>query len=82
MMPSGNCHCKVAEALSILEEPLVRCCGSHDNKGYFLLTSISGCTKFLTKSELDHAPDALQNLFDVQSADDLWHSSRRMTCER
>jgi hypothetical protein len=38
------------------------------NKGYFILTDISGYTEFLTKSELDHAQDALQNLFDVQLA--------------
>lgn len=36
------------------------------NKGYFILTDISGYTEFLTRSELDHAQDALQNLFDVQ----------------
>jgi hypothetical protein len=38
------------------------------NKGYFILTDISGYTEFLTKSELDHAQDALQSLFDVQLA--------------
>lgn len=38
------------------------------NKGYFILTDISGYTEFLTRSELDHAQDALQNLFDVQLA--------------
>jgi hypothetical protein len=37
-------------------------------KGYFILTDISGYTEFLTKSELEHAQDALQNLFDVQLA--------------
>ena len=37
-------------------------------KGYFILTDISGYTEFLTRSELDHAQDALQNLFDVQLA--------------
>jgi len=37
-------------------------------KGYFILTDISGYTEFLTKSELDHANDALQNLFDAQLA--------------
>lgn len=36
------------------------------NKGYFILTDISGYTEFLTKSELDHAQEALQNLFDAQ----------------
>jgi len=38
------------------------------NKGYFILTDISGYTEFLTKSEIDHANDALQNLFDAQLA--------------
>jgi hypothetical protein len=38
------------------------------NKAYFILTDISGYTEFLTRSELDHAQDALQNLFDVQLA--------------
>jgi hypothetical protein len=37
-------------------------------KGYFVLTDISGYTEFLTKSELDHAQDTLQSLFDVQLA--------------
>jgi len=37
-------------------------------KGYFVLTDISGYTEFLTRSELDHAHDALQNLFDAQLA--------------
>jgi hypothetical protein len=37
-------------------------------KGFFILTDISGYTEFLTKSELDHAQDALQNLFDAQLA--------------
>jgi len=37
-------------------------------KGFFILTDISGYTEFLTKSELDHAQDALQGLFDVQLA--------------
>lgn len=36
--------------------------------GYFILTDISGYTEFLTKSELDHAHEALQNLFDAQLA--------------
>ena len=36
------------------------------NQGFFILTDISGYTEFLTKSELDHAQDALQGLFDVQ----------------
>ena len=36
------------------------------NKGFFILTDITGYTEFLTKSELDHAQDALQSLFDVQ----------------
>ncbi len=38
------------------------------DKGYFVLTDISGYAESLTKSELDHARDALQNLFDVQLA--------------
>jgi hypothetical protein len=38
------------------------------NTGYFILTDISGYTEFLTRSELDHAQDALQSLFDVQLA--------------
>jgi hypothetical protein len=38
------------------------------NKGFFILTDISGYTEFLTKSELDHAQAALQSLFDVQLA--------------
>lgn len=38
------------------------------NKGYFIITDISGYTEFLTRSELDHAQDALQGLFDVQLA--------------
>jgi hypothetical protein len=38
------------------------------NKGYFIITDISGYTDFLTKSELDHAQAALQSLFDVQLA--------------
>jgi len=29
-------------------------------KGYFILTDISGYTEFLTRSELDHAQDALR----------------------
>ena len=37
-------------------------------KGFFILTDISGYTEFLTKSALDHAQDALQGLFDVQLA--------------
>ena len=36
------------------------------NKGYFIITDISGYTEFLTKSELDHAHATLQSLFDVQ----------------
>ena len=36
--------------------------------GYFILTDISGYTEFLTKSELDHAQDTLQGLFDAQLA--------------
>jgi hypothetical protein len=36
------------------------------NKGYFIITDISGYIEFLIKSELDHAQGALQSLFDVQ----------------
>ena len=43
----------------MLEKPQSAC---------FLIADISGYTEFLTKSELDHAQDALQNLFDVQLA--------------
>jgi len=39
------------------------------NKGYFILTDISGYTEFLTRSEIDHANDALKNLFDAQLAE-------------
>ena len=38
------------------------------HKAFFILTDISGYTEFLTQSELDHAQDALQALFDVQLA--------------
>ena len=36
------------------------------NTGFFIITDISGYTEFLTKSEIDHAQDAIQSLFDVQ----------------
>src|SRR5687767_2073225 len=36
------------------------------NKGYFLITDISGYTEYLTGSELDHANEILQSLFDAQ----------------
>jgi len=36
------------------------------NKGFFILTDISGYTEYLTESELDHAHETLQSLFDVQ----------------
>jgi hypothetical protein len=36
------------------------------NKGFFILTDISGYTEFLTESELEHAHLALQMLFDEQ----------------
>ncbi len=36
--------------------------------GFILLTDISGYTMFLTKSELDHANDILQQLFNKQLA--------------
>ena len=35
-------------------------------KGYFIITDISGYTTYLTQSELEHAHDILQSLFDVQ----------------
>jgi len=38
------------------------------DKGYFIITDISGYTEFLTKSELDHAHETLQSLFDAQLA--------------
>jgi hypothetical protein len=37
-------------------------------KGYFILTDISGYTEYLTQSELDHANGTLQGLFDAQLA--------------
>ena len=37
-------------------------------KGYFILTDISGYTEFLTESELEHAHETLQSLFDAQLA--------------
>ena len=36
------------------------------NKGYFIITDISGYTEYLTASELDHAHEILQSLFDAQ----------------
>jgi uncharacterized protein YndB with AHSA1/START domain len=35
-------------------------------KGFFVITDISGYTEYLTRSELDHANEILQSLFDVQ----------------
>ena len=35
-------------------------------KGYFIITDISGYTEYLTRSELDHANEILQSLFDAQ----------------
>lgn len=37
-------------------------------KGFFINTDISGYTEYLTGSELDHATEILQSLFDVQLA--------------
>src|SRR5258706_15505101 len=37
-------------------------------KGYFIITDISGYTEYLTRSELDHANEVLQSLFDAQIA--------------
>src|SRR5215208_2271502 len=36
------------------------------NKGYFIITDISRYTEYLTGSELDHANEILQSLFDAQ----------------
>ena len=36
------------------------------NKGYFVITDISGYTEYLTGSELEHANEILQSLFDAQ----------------
>jgi uncharacterized protein YndB with AHSA1/START domain len=36
------------------------------NKGYFIITDISGYTEYLTESELDHANEILQSLFEAQ----------------
>ncbi len=36
------------------------------NNGYFIITDISGYTEYLTGSELDHATEILQSLFDAQ----------------
>jgi hypothetical protein len=36
------------------------------NKGFFIITDISGYTEYLTGSELDHANEILQSLFDAQ----------------
>jgi uncharacterized protein YndB with AHSA1/START domain len=35
-------------------------------KGYFIITDISGYTAYLSKSEINHAHEILQSLFDVQ----------------
>ncbi len=35
-------------------------------KGYFVITDITGYTAYLTKSELDHAHEILESLFDAQ----------------
>lgn len=36
------------------------------NKGFFIITDISEYTEYLTGSELDHANEILQSLFDAQ----------------
>jgi len=36
------------------------------SKGYFIITDMSGYTEYLTRSELDHANEILQSLFDAQ----------------
>ncbi|MBI3151875.1 MAG: DUF2652 domain-containing protein [Chloroflexi bacterium] len=38
------------------------------SKGYFIITDISGYTEYLTKSELEHAHETLQGLFEAQLA--------------
>ena len=38
------------------------------DKGYFIITDISGYTEYLTQSELEHAHATLQGLFDAQLA--------------
>ena len=35
-------------------------------KGYFIITDITGYTAYLSKSELDHAHEILKSLFDAQ----------------
>jgi hypothetical protein len=35
-------------------------------RGFFIITDISGYTEYLTESELDHAHEILQSLFDAQ----------------
>jgi len=37
-------------------------------QGFFINTDISGYTEYLTGSELDHAHEILQSLFDAQLA--------------
>lgn len=37
-------------------------------EGFFILSDISGYTEYLTQSELDHANETLQGLFDAQLA--------------
>ena len=39
------------------------------NSGFFLITDISGYTQFLTESELIHANEILQSLFQSQLED-------------
>lgn len=36
------------------------------SKGFFIITDISGYTEYLTESELDHAHEILQTLFEAQ----------------
>lgn len=38
------------------------------SKGFFVITDISGYTEYLTQSELDHANETLQGLFEAQLA--------------
>lgn len=36
------------------------------NNAYFIITDISGYTEHLTESELEHAHEILQSLFDAR----------------
>ena len=49
------------------------------DKGYFIITDISGYTEYLTKSELEHVHATLQGLFDAQLAHIKFPSPSRTT---